>query len=83
MANNGKQIDEILTVDEAAEKVKVHPHTIRNAIISGRLRHLRPAEKSVRILYADLIEYMRENAKNFGRKKASKLSVCRAKKCQS
>ena len=46
---------EILTVDEAAELVKIHPNTIRNAIRDGRLQAIRLGARIVRIRKVDLL----------------------------
>lgn len=34
-------VDELLTVDEIAERLKVHPETVRGWLRSGRLRGVR------------------------------------------
>lgn len=36
------QVENFLTVDEASKILKVHPHTIRSAIKSGRIQAFRP-----------------------------------------
>lgn len=47
--------DELLTVEEAAELVKVHPNTIRNAIRDGRLPAIRLGARIIRIRKAELV----------------------------
>ena len=47
--------DELLTVEEAADLVKVHPNTIRNAIRDGRLQAIRLGARIVRIRKCDLL----------------------------
>jgi len=46
--------DELLTVDEVAERVKVNPETVRRWIKSGRLPAVRPAGGPYRIHSTDL-----------------------------
>jgi excisionase family DNA binding protein len=47
--------DELLTVEEAADLVKVHPNAIRNAIRDGRLQAIRLGARIVRIRKRDLL----------------------------
>jgi excisionase family DNA binding protein len=47
--------DELLTVEEAADLLKVHPNTIRNAIRDGRLPAIRLGARIVRIRKCDLL----------------------------
>lgn len=44
---------ELLTVDEVAERVKVHPETVRRWIKSGRLPAVRPGDGPYRVYSAD------------------------------
>lgn len=65
---------QFLTIEQAADLVKCHPQTIRNAINRGSLPIYR-VEKCIRIGLVDLIEYMRTqaaNGKKFGRKEVDK-----------
>jgi excisionase family DNA binding protein len=50
----GSMPEEMLTVAEAAARLKVHPETIRRAIRKGELRALRFGHRTVRIAPADL-----------------------------
>jgi len=47
--------DELLTVEEAADLVKVHSNTIRNAIRDGRLPAIRLGARIIRIRKSDLL----------------------------
>ncbi len=49
--------EELLTVNEVAERLKVHPITVRRHIKAGRLRALR-AGRSIRVRASDLEEYL-------------------------
>ena len=51
--------DEIYTLDEAAEKLKVHPITIRRAINRGELKAFHVGDK-LRIRKVALDEYIRQ-----------------------
>ncbi len=50
--------DRLLTVPEVAERLRVHPITVRRHIKTGRLRAVRIG-RAVRVREADLQEYMR------------------------
>jgi excisionase family DNA binding protein len=50
----GSMPEEMLTVAEAAARLKMHPETIRRAIRRGDLKALRFGYRTVRISLADL-----------------------------
>ena len=50
--------EELLTVNEVAERLKVHPITVRRHIKAGRLRALR-AGRSIRVRASDLEAFLR------------------------
>lgn len=49
----------LLTIEEAAERLKVSKRTIRRYISSGRLPATRVTRKTVRIKYADIDRLLR------------------------
>lgn len=52
-----------LSIAEAAEKLGVHPRTLRRYIGDGKLEAQRLSSQIVRILDADLNEFLEENVK--------------------
>jgi excisionase family DNA binding protein len=54
--------DELLTVAEVAEILRLNPQTIRNWIDAGKLPHVRLGERRVRIWRSDFQAFIGESA---------------------
>jgi len=54
--------DRLLTLDEAAEILKVKPRTVRYWIYSGKLNQVKLSHKVVRIRESELNEFIRNES---------------------
>jgi len=60
------QDEELLTVDEAAEIMKVHPRTIRGYVNSGELAVVMIGKREYRIRRSELNRFIREKEERKG-----------------
>jgi excisionase family DNA binding protein len=56
-------VRDLLTVEEAAGELRVHPQTIRRWIADGELPAHRPGPRTIRISRRDLNRFMANSAK--------------------
>ena len=56
----GSPVGKLLTVAEAADRLKLQPSTIRKWIFQRRLAHVRIGQRAVRIREADVEKLIRE-----------------------
>ena len=52
--------DELLTIDEVAAELKLHPDTIRRYIREGKLKQTRVGGTAIRIRRSELERFIRE-----------------------
>jgi len=52
--------DELLTIDEVAAELKLHPDTIRRYIREGKLKQIRVGGTAIRIRRSELDRFIRE-----------------------
>jgi excisionase family DNA binding protein len=57
----GSIIEKLLTVPEAAERLRLQPSTVRKWIFERRLAYVRVGQRAVRIREADIEKLIREN----------------------
>ena len=55
------QDDRLLTVDEAAEIMRVHPSTIRRLVRAGELARVKVGIREYRIRHGELMRFIQEN----------------------
>lgn len=48
--------EELITTSELAEKLKVHPHTIRLWVKNGKIPYIKLSERDFRYYYSKVIE---------------------------
>ena len=53
------QTDELLTVAEIADILKINPQTVRNWIDAGKIPHLRIGQRRVRVYRRDFDAFLR------------------------
>ena len=57
----GSLVEKLLTVPEAADRLRLQPSTVRKWIFERRLAYVRVGRKAVRIRESDLEKLLREN----------------------